>query len=249
MSSLKPDIMVNPSDLFVQTGNVAGTVPYMTQTPELGVRAVTGDGREFRYQQAGASNLVLGTLQQSPAIVANHQNLVTSTAAIGATTITVTLGGTAATANQYAGGTLIFNAGTGIGQTLKISSHPAQATTTGTLVLTLEDPVVVATATASTKSSLYPNLYSGTIQCPTTLTGQPIGVPLFNVTALYYAWIQIKGAASVLNQGGTAVGLSMAPSASVAGALATVAATTQELATALQAGVDGESRLVSLELV
>lgn len=248
MSSLKPDIMINPCDLFTQISPTAGTVPYMTQIPELGVRSVTGDGREFRFQTAGVSNLVAGTLQQSPAIIANHQNLVSTTAAIGATSITVTLAGTAATANQYSGGYLIINAGTGKGQTLRIASNPAQTTTTGTLVLTLEDPFVIATLASDTKSSLYPNLYSGSVINPTTATGSPIGVPLFNITATYYGWIQVKGIASVLNDANTAVGLGLAPSTNTAGALFTATSTGNTVASALIAGVTTEYRQVNLAI-
>ncbi len=85
MSSLKPDIMVNPSDLFVQTSPTAGTVPYTTFIPELGVRSVTGDGREFRYVSAGASNLIIGQLQQSAAPQSNYVDVTAVAVAAGAT--------------------------------------------------------------------------------------------------------------------------------------------------------------------
>ena len=97
--------MVTPQDLFSAVSNVATTAPYNAGTPQLGVRAVTGDGREFHYVQAGGTALVPGKLQQASAQVANHQNLTpTAATAVGDTSITVTLGGTAATANQYLGG-------------------------------------------------------------------------------------------------------------------------------------------------
>ena len=97
MSSLRPDILVNPADLFIQTANVAGTVPYMTQVPELGVRSTTGDGREFRFIQAGASNLIVGQLVQNAGIQANYTDVTAVAVAAGATTATLTVStGTAA---------------------------------------------------------------------------------------------------------------------------------------------------------
>ena len=72
MSQLKNDNIVNLADLFIQTSPTAGTVPYTTQIPDLGVRSVTGDGREFRFASAGASNLIIGQLQQSAAPQSNY---------------------------------------------------------------------------------------------------------------------------------------------------------------------------------
>jgi len=247
MSSLRNDILVSPQDLFTQLSPTATTGPYQAYLPELGARAVTGDGREFRLASAGGTTLVNGTLQQSAAVVANHQNLTTATAAVGATQITVTLGATAATANQYSGGYVTINAGTGIGQTLQIASHPA-ADASATLVLTLADALVEATAVADSKACLFPNLYSAVIQCPTTRTGAPVGVPLINITTHYYGWLQVWGVVGCLNEGGTAVGLGLAPSGTTAGALATVAATTNQVASAMQAGVTTESRFVFLTI-
>ena len=88
-SSLKPDVLVNPSDLFAQVSPTAGTVPYNTGNPELGVRAVTGDGREFRYVQAGASALIIGQLQQAAAPQSNYIDVTAVAVAAGATTATV----------------------------------------------------------------------------------------------------------------------------------------------------------------
>lgn len=227
----------------------------------------SADGREFVLVQNGGSALVSGVLVQSPAKIGTttgHQNLATSTAAVGATTVTVTLGSTAATANQYAGGYVIFNAGTGIGQTLKIASHPAQTTTTGTLVLTLEDPIQVATLASDTKSCLVLNPYgssngadfttSGVVVCPTSLTGGVIGVTLYPIaattaTVLQYGLIQTKGLVACLNDANTTIGVDIMPSSNTAGAVMTyVVATKSRVGTSTQAGVTTESRLITLQL-
>lgn len=219
MSSLSSDILVTPQDLYSQISNVSTTAPYDTGTPQLGVRAVTGDGREFRRVQAGGTALVPGKLQQASAQIANHQNLTpTAATAIGDTSITVTLGGTAATANQYLGGWALMTTSTGAGYQYQIKSNPAQATTTGTLTLTLADPILVATAT-STRVDLIANPYSGVIVNPATASSNPVGVAIFAVTASYYGWIQTKGVTNVLADGAVTVGTALVASNAVAGAV------------------------------
>lgn len=231
-----------------------------------GAKFYAADGREFVIVQNGGTALASGNLIQGPvAIGANHTGLTLSTAAIGATQITATLGGTAVTANQYAGGYLVVSAGTGIGQTLKIASHPAQATTSGTVVLTLEDALTVATATVDSKGTLMLNPFgsskgaafatSGVVVTPAgTLTGPVIGVSLYPIaatstTVLSYGLIQTKGVIACLNQGATAVGLDLMPSASVAGAVCTyVVATKTRVGTASVAGEDGKAQMITIQL-
>src|SRR6185295_11093375 len=121
----------------------------------VGVKFVSDDGRVFTLVQNGASALASGVLVQGPATIgANHIGLtVAAAAATGATSITATLGGTATTANQYAGGYAVISAGTGFGQTLAIASNTAKGTT-GVVTLVLEDPLSVNLATSDSKVSL-----------------------------------------------------------------------------------------------
>src|SRR5215213_6415091 len=130
--------LTGPSQSAAQAFRVEDT----TQQHTLGTRMNDGLGNEYVYVKAGGTALVPGKLQQAPAEVTNHQNLTTAAAAIGATSITVTLGNTAATANQYAGGQAIITASTGLGYSYQIKSHPA-ADASATLVVTLEDPIEV----------------------------------------------------------------------------------------------------------
>lgn len=219
------------------------------QLMDLGALVSTADGREYRYVKAGGTALVPGKLQQGPAVVANHQNIaVAAAAAIGATSVTVTLGATAATANQYAGGTMVVNDVTGEGYTYTIKSHPA-ADASASLVITLEDDDAIRVAlTTSSEVCLFPNLYNGVIVNPTTPTNKPVGVAVKAITASYYGFIQTKGTVSCLNDSATAVGLALAPSQSVAGALKTGATTLDSVGSALQAGVDTEYRTVWINL-
>ncbi len=229
-----------------------------------GAKFDTSDGREFVLIQNAGVALASGNLIQGPVkIGANHQGLTTATAAIGATQITVTLGGTAVTANQYQGGFVVFNAGTGIGQTLRIASHPA-ATSSATCVLTLEDPLAVATLASDTKSSLVLPVYgsangadvrtSGCVVCPVTLTGPVIGVTVSPIAASSatvpsYGFIQTKGIVGCLNDATTAIGLDLMPSTNTAGAVMTyVVATSSRVGTATVAGVTTEVRPITIQL-
>ena len=75
----------------------------------IGTKGLMPDGRVFRYSKA-AEAITAGLMCQNSLAIANHDmDLVTAAAAVGASTITVTLGGTAVTADQYKGGTIYVN--------------------------------------------------------------------------------------------------------------------------------------------
>lgn len=223
----------------------------------------TSDGRRFVLVQNGGTALASGVLVQGPVTIgANHQNLTTAAASIGATQITVTMGGTLATANQYAGGLAVINAGTGIGQTLKIASHPS-ATSSGTCILTLEDPLSVALDTSSKTTLMLPAYgssngtdyrTSGVVVCPTTLTGPIIGATIYPIPAtttstLSYGFIQTKGICGVLNDANTSIGLNLMHSTNTAGAVMTyTAASSSIVGVSTVAGVTTEVRPITLTL-
>ena len=220
----------------------------------LGQVAETNDGRTFRYGKAGLTALAPGKMNDGAVVVANHVNLVTAAAAaVGATQVTVTLGGTAATQDQYAGGTLWCNAtSTGLGIGYLIKGNPAQATTTGNLIVTLVDPIQVA-ITTTTKTSLFPALYSGAIVTPSAATagGPPIGVvtaaslPISN-----YGWFQTGGVAPLLSDATVyTLGEEVSQAASgVAGSGSLKVATLPTYGVAMQLGVSGQYQLVNLSL-
>lgn len=261
MSSLRPDILVNPADLFIQTAPTATTVPYMTQIPELGVRSVTGDGREFRFVSAGASNLIAGQLQQAAAPQSNYQDVTAVAVAAGATTATLTVStGTAVAANQFSGGYYMTygTVANGGGQILKISSNTAVTSSGTSISLVLEDAPSIA-ITASATVNVIPPAYAAVIQVPTTVTGKVAGVALTvssnpsttlnGLTAAYYGWLQVKGTANALIAGTPAIGTGLsAPNGGTAGALQVTAATLMDIATNLKTGVDGRYGPVDLRI-
>lgn len=185
----------------------------------LGAVAKTAEGRIFRYVQVGATDLVVGNLIQAPAQVANHQNLAPTAAAAGSVSVTVTLGATAATANQYQGGWAFVSVTPDIGGQYRILSHPA-ANASATLTLTLEDPIITAW-TSSTRVDLVPNPYKNVIVSPTTVTGSIVGVAVYAVTATNFGWVQTGGVGTILNDaaGALTVGTMCCPSTTVAGAV------------------------------
>lgn len=219
------------------------------QEHELGARAESPDGRTFRYCLAGATALVPGKLQQAPAEDTAHQNLaVAAAAAIGATSVSVTLGASAATANQYAGGWLVVTTTPGQGYQYKIAAHPASAGSES-ITVELSDPIAVALTTSSVVD-LVANPYSKVIINPTTLTSAPVGAAVYPIAAGEYGWLQTKGVCTLLADGANAVGSNLVASNGTAGAVEDAAAPGAQplVGTALTGCATGEYGAVLLNL-
>lgn len=183
----------------------------------------TLDGRTYVYSTAGASNLAAGKVNIAPATTANHVNQTGVAYAIGTTSVTFTIGGTAAAANLYAGGYFCVNdtSTTGI-NVYRIKSNTVSAgSATITVVLEPDEGLTVATTTAS-KFSLYNSPYNFTIVAPGDSSAyQANGVSNVAVTATYSYWSQTAGYCAVLSDGAIAKNVSAILSPSVAGALVT----------------------------
>jgi len=171
-----------------------------TQSMALGAKAVTPDGRAFRYVKCGSTAVVAGKLYDGPATVDNHASLaVPAAVAAGSLTIGVTLGATAATANQYAGGYAVISNEAGEGFTYSIKSHPA-ADASAALTVTLDDDEPVVTAlTTSSVVTLVLNQYNGVIIHASTETGIPVGGGNTQITAAQYGWLQTRGPIAMLH--------------------------------------------------
>lgn len=202
--------MTAPMGLFSQTTSATEI--------QLGSKFYDQAGNQYTWAKAGGVALVAGTLLQAPIEVTTHQNLApTATFAIGATSITVTLGASAVTANQYAGGWFVTTETPGEGYKYLISSHPA-ADSGATVVLTLSDPLQVALTTSS-HGDLVANQYDGVLINPTTATSNPVGVATDVIAIGGYGWIQTKGVAVVLADGTVTVGTGVVASNATAGAV------------------------------
>ena len=217
----------------------------------VGTKASDLYGNIYRYVLAGVAPLVAGNWLQSPAQVALHQNLAPTAAVdVGATSFTVTLGATAASANQYAGGWAIISGGPGAGLKYQIATHPA-ALASGTLLVTLNQPIDVALVAATSKVDLQANPFNGVIQNPiTTLTGACVGVATFATPAGAYDWIQTHGVAAALIAGTPGVGFALVVPGTAAGAAVvdSAAAATPIVGKILVTGVDGRNQAVFLSL-
>lgn len=178
----------------------------------LGERLQLQDGRVFYYAKAGATALVAGQLQQSPAnmghTTAQLDCAITTAGVAGGSTLGFTVTTTATTANLFQDGWLVTSQGTaaqGAGQCYQIKSNNA-ASGAAECTLTIYDKFVIAPST-STKACVSTNIYRGVVANPTTVTGIPVGVPLVAVTAAYYCWLQTWGIAPILNYSGAIVEL------------------------------------------
>lgn len=180
----------------------------------IGARSQTQDGRLFRYVLAGATTLVVGTLQQSVAEDTTYKDMaVQAAAAIGATVIPVTLGATATTLNQLVGGMLVVSVTPGIGQFSRIVAHDVAAGA-ATCNFTIDDPLVTALTTSS-KVTTYPSVFSKVVQAPTTQTGIPVGVAVKAVTNAKYGWLQTHATGACLGDATASAAAAMAVSQSV----------------------------------
>jgi hypothetical protein len=181
-----------------------------TQQFPLGALLVYND-REYRYAKAGAT-IPAGNVCQTrlKAHATNHLDLDCAAAPIGATTVAVETAGTNIVANEYAGGYLYVNDGTGEGLAYKVKSHPAHVhATDATCVITLYDPIKVAlVASGTSKVSLAHNKYEKIIKAPGTspLTGEVVGVASSVLASGNYFWLQVKGPAAVLVSGTVVIG-------------------------------------------
>lgn len=241
--------MVGATQLYASELYVQSTV----LEHALGTRGFDEYGDLYRYIKVGASNVAAGKLLLAPTPKANHANLAT----VAAVTVdgrlkqvNVTLGATAAVAQEYAFGILNFNASSPVGETYRIMSHPA-ANSAANLLVTVDRPFLT-NITTSSKVTLVHSPYNNAITAAVA-TQRLAGVPLFALTAANYAWVKTRGTASVLADGTIALGALVAASGSVAGAVlamsdtfATAKLTTLVGQASILAGVDTEYRAIDL---
>lgn len=217
---------------------------------EVGQRYSSPDGRVFRYAKAGGSTLARGKLTVAPTVVANHINLSWQTApAVGDRTVKVTLGATAATADQYKAGFLVVQDGTGEGRAYKIAGHPA-GLSAGTLTIYLQDAIDTAGVLSEANVDLIANPWRGAVISVTDQADQPTGVPVVAIAAGEFGFIQTGGPCSVLMDEAITNGQAVTTGTGVAGAVEALdaAGEVQVGIMAGTAGVDTEYQLVELML-
>ena len=194
------------SDRIVELNYGAEKRQSADQGHELGDLGIARDGRQFRYDFMDGA-VTAGKLLQCSANVANHDmDLVTAAAAIGATSISVTLGATALAADAAKDGYLYVNDGAGEGQLFKIGSHAAVASQGVFAVPLKEDESVITALDANSLCGIMYNPWKDVIVAPTTFTGHIAGATTRNMTDNYYGWAQRCGVAALLIKGTVVIG-------------------------------------------
>lgn len=224
------------------------------QQHRVGTPAYAQDGmRMFRYAYVGGTGITAGQLQVAPAPKTTHHNVAAYAAqAIGDREVTVTLGATLATASEYAEGLLVASDVAPEGSAYIISNHPAAAAS-ATLKLKLDHPLVEAVTTTS-EFCLVHNTWRG-VGTTTDEERVPAGVPLVDMTTLYFGWLQTHGPCPVLCDDGTATVNTTAVSDDAQAGAVVAQSTTYSTAYAtravgffLVAGVDTEYRPIFLTI-
>lgn len=240
------------------TGAVTGSqLQYATQH-NVGEGIRLADGRWFRYVLVGASALVAGTMNTPAAEKTNHYEVNPNAAITSFTSVnqvTVTLGSTAAVAQEYVHGFANWSSGSNVGLEYEISYHPA-ANSAATLQLTFFDYLQNAVATSDTVDLVHSQWYN--IIQSTGSSDQTIraaGVCMLAAASAYGAWTVTHGVVGCLADGTVAVGTELVLSNSTAGAV-TGRSTTWSTAVAqvkvgyagLQSAIATNSKPVFLEI-
>ena len=219
-----------------------------TALHRLGTRVETRDGRVFRYVENAGVALVAGRLAVAATQIANHANLdIQTAAAIGDTTVSITLGSTLTNANDFAEGFLVVHLTPGNGISYLISGHPA-ADSGATQTLTLAEPIDVALTTSS-NASLIKNPWKDVVISAADQADMAVGVAVKAIAIDAFGWVQTRGVCSVLADETIAVGDSVSIGDTTGGAVSTKNdAGEVQIWIAIQAAVDTEERAIFLTI-
>jgi hypothetical protein len=171
------------------------------QMEELDTIRILADGRAFAYALAGET-LVPGKLviQPAPSDNAKEETLAAS-AAVGATSISVTFG-TTFVADYFKDGWIYPDNNTGEGNLYRVKGHAAGSTIT----VYLKEPIRSAITAGDTTISAVVNRQKGVVLSTFAQTSQIVGVPPIDVTSGYYFWNQVSGPALVWVSGTLVIG-------------------------------------------
>src|SRR3990167_4708035 len=182
-------IQIFAQDVFVESA---------TPTHPVGTKAITSDGRTWRYAKNASTALTTGVLCVQADLSANHEDVPFQTAGvIGDTSIALTIATTSVAANEYVDGYAVVIDDTGEGRAHLITAH---GTGTGTVTFYIKPGLLLATTT-STTVCLVRNPWMDVVINDSTQTDLPAGVTPMAITADYYFWIQTGGVTAVLASG------------------------------------------------
>lgn len=205
-----------PAVIYGRFGDEKTAQSAQNASIRLGTEMVLPDGRKYQYGKASTATAIsAGYLCCGSVITAAGTSvefgLVAATAAVGATTVVVTLAaGTAMIADQWKEGFLLTasSTGTGIGRMYKVlTNNSAAAASTCTVTLYPEDGLTAAIAGGTTRVGLRENLLNNVVITPaaTSWPGEIVGVAAESLSAGFYGWFQTKGYATAYMSTGTAL--------------------------------------------
>ena len=124
----------------------------------------------------------------------------------------------APTKDEYAGGYMLCNVGTGLGQMYRIRKNSAAY---APCIISLYDEVITTVAATAEITLIKSKYLDVLVVVATTPTGVPVGVPLIAITAAYYFWAQTRGYCTMLADSTVTlvVGNNVIRGASVAGSI------------------------------
>ena len=168
----------------------------------LGTKMVIRD-RTFRYIEAAAVEIGEGlTVDGQAAVTTQDDDLaVAATAAAGATSVSVTLGGTNnLEKNEYQDGYIFNNTAAGTAALMyRVKSHPYSAHSTA-VTITLDEPdgLVNAWTAGTDVVGLIGSPWKDVVVSPTTTLNMTVGLTCNTIPASYYGWVQTSGPALAL---------------------------------------------------
>jgi len=199
--------------------------PHRYQMHPLGTVAMAENGDLYRYVYAGetdGTDFVAGKLYTSIAQTDNHRDMtVAASNSIGDTVVTLDLGATAITANEYDEGYLYFNDNSPEGEWYQIKSHEVSDASTE-CKFTLARPLKSATVADSSQATITRNPYRKPA-ISQLITEKAVGVAVCDWDLSnyeQYGWLKTRGRACVLiDTAGITVGYMATISDQVDGAL------------------------------
>jgi len=216
----------------------------------VGALGIDKRGDLYRYAYL-AADVSAGYLLVSKGRQANHQNLAASaTASVGDTSVSLTVGATALTADEYAGGYLASSDNSPEGEWYRIISHPASAGSEA-VAFKLERKLLTAVTTASEFALVRNPWHSPAVSQLIAERAAGVTVVDVDVSERPYTWLKTKGVAPVLiDTAGITVGYVATISDQVNGAVGVFSDIDAEVPVgqAMQTGTAGEFNPVWLSI-
>tara|TARA_R100001530_G_C4282417_1_gene145922 strand:- start:71 stop:838 length:768 start_codon:yes stop_codon:yes gene_type:complete len=174
---------------------------------ELGMLGMTRDGNIYRWCKASGTGIAAGLFVVGESVPV-HESTVTVAHAVGTETVTVTASGV--TADDYAGGYLVVQAGTGAGEIHRIKSNTA--TSGGTIQITFHagDGLKVAWSTSDTDVDIFTPLHGSVVIAPVDGRQLVVGLTQGIIPASNYFWALVQGVGPfMVDAAGAATGLEL----------------------------------------